>query len=62
MVPPCPAGSQPAFGLPAGFSCAAGADVPARSHGSRADHQRSVDELLLRAGGRLPATDPPART
>jgi hypothetical protein len=62
MLPPCPAGSQPAFGLPAAFSCAAGADVPARTHGSRADHQRSVDELLPRASGHLPATDPPART
>jgi hypothetical protein len=62
MLPPCPAGSQPAFGLSAGFPCAADSHLPACNHGARGNHQRSLDGLLPRAGGHLPATDREART
>jgi hypothetical protein len=62
MVPPCPAGSRPAFGLPAGFPCAADGHVPACNHGAPGDHQRSLDGLLPRASEHPPATDRKART
>jgi hypothetical protein len=57
MLPPFPASSQPTFALPADFLCAADGHVLTCNHGSHADHQRSVDELLQRASGHLSATD-----
>jgi len=57
MLPPFPASSQPTFALPADFLCTADGHVLTCNHGSHADHQRSVDELLQRASGHLSATD-----